>query len=64
MSDKWVEAHPKDIVWGNLDDGAATTRTRFVISWSITVGLVIAWAFPVAFVGTLSNITALCGKIS
>jgi len=64
MYDKWLEAHPKDIVWANLDDGAVEKRGRLVISWLATVGLVLVWVFPVAFVGTLSNITALCAKLS
>jgi len=64
MTNKWLEAHPKDVVWENLDDGAAADRRQFVISWTVTVGLIVAWAFPVAFIGTLSNITALCGKVT
>lgn len=64
MYDKWIETNPKDIVWRNLNDGAVETRMRFVISWLGTVGLIIAWAFPVAFVGTLSNVEDLCNKVS
>jgi len=64
MYDKWMEANPKDIVWQNLDDGAIEMRSRYVISWLATVGLIIVWAFPVAFIGTLSNLDDLCVKIS
>jgi calcium permeable stress-gated cation channel len=64
MYGKWLEADPKDIVWANLDHDVAEMRSRFAISWTATIGLVIIWAFPVAFVGTLSNITSLCGKFS
>ncbi|KAL0946485.1 hypothetical protein HGRIS_012702 [Hohenbuehelia grisea] len=63
MYDKWMEAHPKDIVWRNLDDGALEMRSRYVTSWMATIGLIIAWAFPVAFVGTLSNVGDLCAKV-
>jgi hypothetical protein len=31
-----------------------------VTSWALTVALIIAWAFPVAFVGTLSNLDDVC----
>jgi hypothetical protein len=63
MYQKWLEANPKDIVWENLDDGAIETRTRYVISWAATAGLVIAWAFPAAFIGSLSNLDDLCQKL-
>lgn len=63
MYDKWMEAHPKDIVWNNLDDGAFEMKTRYTLSWAATVGLIIAWSFPVAFIGTLSNLTELCTNI-
>lgn len=58
-----MEANPKDIVWQNLDDGALEMRSRYVISWLATFGLIIAWAFPVVFIGTLSNLDDLCVKV-
>jgi len=64
MSDKWVGAHPRDIIWSNIDHDDDERSGRFLISWAATVGLVILWAFPVAFIGSLSNITSLCGKSS
>ncbi|KAF5351925.1 hypothetical protein D9756_007456 [Leucocoprinus leucothites] len=63
MHSKWVEVNPKDIVWHNLDDGALEMRSRKVISWAATIGLIIAWAFPVGFIGTLSNLDDLCIKV-
>ena len=30
------------------------------ISWGITLGMIILWSFPVAFVGAISNIHSLC----
>jgi hypothetical protein len=63
MSHKTMEAHPKDIVWRNLDDGALEMQSRYVLSWLATAGLIFVWAFPVAFVGTLSNISDLCNKV-
>ncbi|KAG9226508.1 hypothetical protein CCMSSC00406_0005825 [Pleurotus cornucopiae] len=63
MNNKWMEAHPKDIVWRNLDDGALEMKWRYVTSWVATVGLLIALSFPVAFVGTLSNVDNLCERV-
>ena len=63
MFDKWLETNPKDIVWKNLDDGAVEMRTRYVISWAATFGLILLWTVPVAFVGTLSRIDQLCANV-
>ncbi|PPR03078.1 hypothetical protein CVT24_012391 [Panaeolus cyanescens] len=62
MYNKWMEAHPKDIVWSNLDDGALEMTSRYVISWLATIGLIFVWAFPVGFIGTMSNLTELCSQ--
>ena len=64
MTKKWMEAHPKDIVWANLDDGALEMKSRYVISWGATFGLIIVWAFPVTFIGTLSNLGEICTQFS
>ncbi|KAJ8076810.1 phosphate metabolism protein 7 [Marasmius tenuissimus] len=63
MYDKWMEVNPKDIVWHNLDDGALEMRGRYVVSWAATIGLLIVWFFPVAAIGTLSNLDDLCRKV-
>ncbi|KIK66859.1 hypothetical protein GYMLUDRAFT_37938 [Collybiopsis luxurians FD-317 M1] len=60
MNDKFIETHPADIVWHNLDDDALKTRSKVTMSWMITIGLIILYSFPVAFIGTLSNVGALC----
>ncbi|EIN07902.1 DUF221-domain-containing protein [Punctularia strigosozonata HHB-11173 SS5] len=62
MADKWLEVTPRDVIWKNLDDGAYEVRTRYVISWAATIALIILWAFPVAFVGTVSNLEGLCSE--
>lgn len=64
MYDKFIEASPKDIVWSNLDDGAAEVKSRQVLSWVAQIGLIVVWAVPVSFAGTLSNLSSLCTKIS
>lgn len=63
MYNKWMEAHPKDIVWRNLDDGALEMKSRYVISWLSTGGLIFVWAIPVGFIGTLSNLSNLCERV-
>ncbi|KAL0573076.1 phosphate metabolism protein 7 [Marasmius crinis-equi] len=63
MYDKWMEVNPKDIVWHNLDDGALEMRGRYVMSWIATIGLLIVGLFPVAAIGTLSNLDDLCGNV-
>ncbi|TRM61312.1 hypothetical protein BD626DRAFT_406026 [Schizophyllum amplum] len=64
MTEKWMEAHPKDIVWANLDDGPVEVKVRKTISWVATIALIIFWAVPVAFVGAVSNISGLCTNVS
>lgn len=58
-----MEAHPKDIVWANLDDGALEMTSRYVTSWMASFAMIVAWTFPVGFVGTLSNLDDLCVKV-
>ncbi|KAJ3833350.1 DUF221 family protein [Lentinula raphanica] len=62
MNDKFIETHPDDIVWHNLDDDALKTRTKVSLSWLATIGLILVWSFPVAVIGGLSNISAVCKK--
>ncbi|KAG8889514.1 hypothetical protein FRB98_003988 [Tulasnella sp. 332] len=62
MYDKWVDVAPDDVVWANIDDSAYEVRARYATSWLAQLGLIILWAFPVAFVGTLSNLQGLCQK--
>jgi len=47
MYNKWMEVNPKDIIWRNLDDGALEMKSRYAISWVVTVGLIVTWAFQV-----------------
>ncbi|KAF9567911.1 DUF221-domain-containing protein [Agrocybe pediades] len=63
MYSKTLEAHPKDIVWRNLDDGALEMKSRYATSWIATAGLIFVWAFPVGFIGALSNLSDLCDNV-
>ncbi|KAF7321922.1 hypothetical protein MKEN_00714500 [Mycena kentingensis (nom. inval.)] len=63
MKDRWMETSPKDIVWENLDDGALEMTGRYALSWIATFGLIIAYGFPVVFIGTLSKLDDLCDDL-
>ncbi|KAF8532450.1 hypothetical protein JB92DRAFT_2688545 [Gautieria morchelliformis] len=60
MADKYIEVAPPDVVWGNLGLNPYEARIRRALSWALTIGLIIVWAIPVAFIGIVSNIAALC----
>lgn len=62
MSLKYLDVAPKDVVWGNLNVNPYEQRGRYAASWAMTIGLIITWAFPVAFVGLISNVSELCVK--
>ncbi|CCM04897.1 uncharacterized protein FIBRA_07093 [Fibroporia radiculosa] len=60
MAHKYLHVAPADIIWGNLNMNPYEMKIRTAISWCLTVGLIIVWAFPVAFIGAVSNIHSLC----
>ncbi|EIN08427.1 DUF221-domain-containing protein [Punctularia strigosozonata HHB-11173 SS5] len=64
MANKYTEVAPADVIWSNLGLNPYEQRLRWLISFGCTVGLVILWAFPVAFVGALSNIHSLATTYS
>ncbi|KAI0918583.1 hypothetical protein AcV5_002534 [Taiwanofungus camphoratus] len=60
MARKSINVAPADVIWGNLNMNPYEARVRTAIGWCATIGLIILWAFPVAFVGAVSNIHSLC----
>ncbi|KIJ61898.1 hypothetical protein HYDPIDRAFT_176850 [Hydnomerulius pinastri MD-312] len=64
MADRYLEVAPEDVLWGNLGMNPYEKRIRMAISYAATAGLIILWAFPVAFVGIISNIQGLCARAS
>ncbi|CAL1699363.1 unnamed protein product [Somion occarium] len=64
MARKYTNLAPDDVIWANLNLNPYEARVRSAIGWGITLGLIILWAFPVAFVGVISNIPALCTTYS
>ncbi|KAI5829710.1 DUF221-domain-containing protein [Schizophyllum commune Tattone D] len=63
MSKTYIEMAPDDVIWSNLGMNPYEARVRIAISWAATGALIVFWAFPVAFVGSVSNIYTLCGTV-
>ncbi|WWC85304.1 uncharacterized protein L201_000166 [Kwoniella dendrophila CBS 6074] len=59
MAARFTEQSPQNVIWRNLSLNPYERRVRQGLSWAASVGLIIAWATPVAFVGILSNIKKL-----
>ena len=64
MSARYINVSPDDVIWSNLSMNPYESRVRVAISWAATLALIIFWAIPVAFVGAVSNIHALCDTAS
>ncbi|TFY51653.1 hypothetical protein EVJ58_g10451 [Rhodofomes roseus] len=60
MAEKQVGVVPDDVIWGNLNLNPYEAKVRTALSWAATLGLIILWSFPVAFVGAVSNVASLC----
>ncbi|GAA6042266.1 hypothetical protein JCM8097_000605 [Rhodosporidiobolus ruineniae] len=60
MSSRFLEVGVDDVIWGNLNINPYQQRVRYAASWAATIGLIILWSFPVAFVGLISNVSSLC----
>ncbi|WVF72428.1 hypothetical protein IAT40_007243 [Kwoniella sp. CBS 6097] len=59
MATRYTEQSPRNVIWRNLSMNPYELKVRQALSYAATVGLIIAWATPVAFVGALSNIKTL-----
>lgn len=64
MGARHIEVAPSDVIWSNLGLNPYEQKLRKVISYAATAGLIILWAFPVAFVGAVSNIYTICRDVS
>ncbi|KAF9477955.1 DUF221-domain-containing protein [Pholiota conissans] len=60
MSNKYIEVAPADVIWANLALNPYEQKIRIAISYAATAALILLWAFPVAFVGIISNVHTLC----
>ncbi|KAK4698531.1 calcium permeable stress-gated cation channel, partial [Phenoliferia sp. Uapishka_3] len=64
MSDRYLEVDQDDVIWSNLTINPYQIKVRYAISWAATIGLIVLWSFPVAFVGLISNVSSLCLTVS
>ena len=49
MAGKYTEISPEDVIWCNLGLNPYEMKVRQTVSWGLTLGLVILWAFPGTF---------------
>jgi hypothetical protein len=59
MSPRLVEISPDDVIWDNMSVKWWERYVRSAIVITLLAGLIILWAFPVAFTGALSQISSL-----
>ncbi|WVQ78133.1 hypothetical protein IAT38_000214 [Cryptococcus sp. DSM 104549] len=64
MNARYTEQSPQNVIWRNLSMNQYEKNVRTALSWAATIGLIILWATPVAFIGVLSNVTTLTEKFS
>lgn len=64
MGAKYTDVAPADVIWGNLNLNPYEAKIRMAISYAATAALILLWAFPVAFVGAVSNVHSLCVKFA
>ncbi|XAO24182.1 hypothetical protein I312_102972 [Cryptococcus bacillisporus CA1280] len=62
MNNRYIEQSPANVIWRNLSLNQYERNVRLAISWAATLGLILLWATPVAFIGALSNVTTLTEK--
>ena len=59
MAPRIVEVSPDDVIWENMSIGGFARYVRTSVVIAVICGLVILWAFPVFFSGSLSQINYL-----
>ncbi|KAJ2934197.1 hypothetical protein H1R20_g2935, partial [Candolleomyces eurysporus] len=64
MSSRYIEVAPSDVIHTNLNLNPYEQKIRLAVSYAATAGLILLWAFPVAFVGVVSNIHTVCAEVS
>ncbi|KDN46784.1 DUF221-domain-containing protein [Tilletiaria anomala UBC 951] len=63
MVDRYIEAHPNNVVWSTLNMNPYEKKIRTLVFWLITLALVFFWTVPVGFVAIISNIQGLAEKV-
>ncbi|KAL4951883.1 hypothetical protein BDW69DRAFT_30947 [Aspergillus filifer] len=63
MAPRYIGLEPTQIIWSNLRIKWWERIIRYAVSVGFVAALVIFWAIPTAFVGSLSNINSLTDKV-
>jgi hypothetical protein len=64
MAPRLVEIDPNDVIWDNLSTPWWQMYIRKAITISIIAAMIVLWAFPVAFTGSLSQLQTLAHQVS
>lgn len=59
MAPRTVEISPNDVIWDNMAVSWWSEWLRTAISIGVVVGMIILWAFPVGFTGSISQLDGL-----
>ena len=64
MAPRFIGVDPAQIIWKNLKINWASRVIRNIITIGFVVLLIIFWSIPVGFVGSISNLKSLTGKVT
>lgn len=62
MAPRMVEISPNDVVWDNMAISWFSEWLRCFVVFAVVFGMIILWAFPVAWTASLSQIDAIIEK--
>lgn len=63
MAPRFIGVDPEQVIWENLKINWASRVIRNIITIGFVVILIIFWSIPVGFVGSISNVKSLTGKV-
>lgn len=63
MAERYTEAHPKDVIWSNLNMNPYEKKLRSILFWIVTWLTIIFWIIPVALVSVFSQVDYLTEKV-
>lgn len=63
MAARYTEAHPKDVIWSNLNMNPYEKKIRTALFWGVTWLTVVFWFVPVAVVSMFSQVDYLSSKV-
>lgn len=63
MSRRYIEAHPNEVIWGNLSMNPYAQKIRTAAFWAATFGFIGVWLPLIAFAAIVSNVNGLCASV-